>query len=237
MEFITNIVDIFLHLDRHLNDVMHDYGGWTYLILFLIIFCETGLVVTPLLPGDSLLFAAGALAAISGSPLNVVLLFGMLSVAAILGDTVNYWIGSFVGPKVFKQKTRFLKQEYLVRTHEFYEKYGGKTIIIARFVPIIRTFAPFVAGIGSMTYWRFVVYNIVGGILWVGICLFAGFLFGNIPVVKNNFSIVILAIIFVSLVPGLIEFIRHRFRPKTVTPPTELSPKATREEQQPDEVG
>jgi membrane-associated protein len=210
MELISYFIDLFLHLDRHLNEVIRDYGTWTYLILFIIIFCETGLVVTPLLPGDSLLFAAGALAASEGSPLNVVLLFVLLGVAAILGDTVNYWIGAYVGPKVFQRDTRLFKKEYLTRTHEFYEKYGGKTIIIARFIPIVRTFAPFVAGIGSMTYWRFIVYNIVGGIVWVAICLFAGYSFGNIPFIKKNFSIVILAIIFISLIPGLIEYARQR---------------------------
>ena len=213
MELISRLIDFFLHLDKHLNDVITDYGAWTYLLLFIIVFCETGLVVTPLLPGDSLLFAAGALAAISGSPLNVLLLFALLGLAAILGDTANYWIGSYVGPKVFhKKNVRLLNRQYLDRTHQFYEKYGGKTIIIARFIPIIRTFAPFVAGIGSMTYWRFIVYNIVGGIGWVAICLFAGYWFGKIPIVKRNFTIVIIAIVFISLLPGLIEFIRHRTR-------------------------
>jgi membrane-associated protein len=211
MELIRTFIDILLHLDKHLNELIQNYGVWTYLILFLIVFCETGLVVTPLLPGDSLLFAAGALAALENSPLNVGFLFVLLSVAAILGDTVNYWIGHKIGPKVFhRENVRFLKKEYLDRTHQFYEKYGGKTIIIARFVPIVRTFAPFVAGIGSMSYGRFIIYNIVGGILWVAICLFAGYIFGNIPVVKQNFSLVILAIVFVSILPGLIEFIRQR---------------------------
>lgn len=209
MEFIKDILDFFLHLDNKLEDIIKNYGLWTYLILFLIIFCETGLVVTPFLPGDSLLFAAGTFAA--GRGLNVWLLFILLSVAAIIGDTVNYWIGHYIGPKVFyKENVRFLNKKHLERTHEFYERYGGKTIIIARFIPIIRTFAPFVAGVGSMTYWRFITYNIVGGILWVGICVFAGFFFGNIPIVKNNFSIVIIAIIFISVLPVIIEFIRHR---------------------------
>lgn len=212
MELISYFIDLFLHLDKHLNDVIQDYGLWTYLILFLIIFCETGLVVTPLLPGDSLLFAAGALAATTGSPLNVGLLFLLLTAAAILGDAVNYSIGAYVGPKVFhKEKVRFLKKEYLERTHRFYEKYGGKTIIMARFVPIIRTFAPFVAGIGAMTYWRFALYNITGAIIWVAVCIFSGFLFGNIPIVKKNFSLVILVIIFISILPGIIEYGRHRF--------------------------
>jgi membrane-associated protein len=215
MELIKHFIDIFLHLDTHLNEVIQSYGLWTYLILFLIIFCETGLVVTPILPGDSLLFAAGALAAIDGSPLNVWLLFLLLCVAAILGDTVNYWLGAKLGPKVFAQeKSRFFKKEYLIRTQKFYERYGAKTIIIARFVPIVRTFAPFVAGIGSMNYARFITYNIVGGIFWVGICLAAGYLFGNIPIVKKNFSVVILAVIFISILPAIIEIIRSRINKK-----------------------
>jgi membrane-associated protein len=213
MELIKSLIDIFLHLDKHLNEVIQSYGLWTYLILFLIVFCETGLVVTPFLPGDSLLFAAGALAASEGSPLNIGLLFLLLTAAAIIGDTVNYWAGSYFGPKVFSQeKSRFFKKEHLVRTQKFYEKYGGKTIIIARFIPIIRTFAPFVAGIGSMNYLRFITYNIVGGILWVTICLAAGYLFGNIPIVKKNFSIVVLAIVFISILPAIIEFLRNRYK-------------------------
>ena len=219
MELIYYFVDLFLHLDKHLNDVIQDYGLWTYLILFLIVFCETGLVVTPILPGDSLLFAAGALSATAGSPLSVWLLFILLCVAAIIGDTVNYWIGSYVGPKVFRQeKSRFFKKEYLVRTQDFYEKYGAKTIIIARFVPIIRTFAPFVAGIGSMNYLKFITYNVVGGILWVTICLFAGYFFGKLEIVSKNFSLVVLAIIFISVLPVLIEVLRNRFRSKNPPP-------------------
>jgi membrane-associated protein len=215
MELLKYLIDLFLHLDKHLNEVIQDYGLWTYLILFLIVFCETGLVVTPILPGDSLLFAAGALSATAGSPLNIGVLFLIISVAAIVGDTVNYWIGSFIGPKVFKQeKSRFFKKEHLIRTQKFYEKYGGKTIIIARFIPIIRTFAPFVAGIGSMNYLKFITYNIVGGILWVGICLAAGYLFGNIPIVKNNFSIAIIAVVFISILPAIIEFFRSRAQSK-----------------------
>jgi len=224
MDLLTRLIDLFLHLDRHLNDAIRDYGLWTYLLLFLIVFCETGLVVMPLLPGDSLLFAAGALAAISDSPLNVGLLFLLLGSAAVLGDTVNYWIGAYVGPKIFrKEKVRFLNREYLDRTHQFYERYGGKTIIIARFIPIVRTFAPFVAGIGSMTYWRFLVYNVVGGIAWVAICIFAGYWFGNIPIVKRNFSIVIIAIVFISLVPGIIEFFRQRAHSKAVAAGDKMS--------------
>jgi len=209
VELLKELVDIFLHLDTHLYTVIQDYGLWTYLLLFLIIFCETGLVVTPILPGDSLLFAAGALAA--GGALNVFWLFGLLSVAAVLGDATNYAIGHFMGPKVFsREESRFLKKEYLSLTHQFYEKYGGKTIIIARFVPIVRTFAPFVAGVGSMTYWRFASYNVIGGVVWLAVCLFAGYAFGNLPVVKENFTLVILAIIFVSILPGLIEWLRQR---------------------------
>jgi membrane-associated protein len=209
MELISQLIDLVLHLDRHLVELVTNYGAWTYAILFLIIFCETGLVVTPFLPGDSLLFAVGALAAAGG--LDAEWLFVLLSVAAILGDTVNYWMGHLVGPKVFhKENSRFLNKEHLQRTHEFYEKYGGKTIIIARFVPIIRTFAPFVAGIGSMTYPRFVLYNVVGGIVWIGGFIYAGYFFGNIPVVKNNFTLVILVIIFLSILPGIIEYLRHR---------------------------
>jgi len=210
MDLVHMFIDYFMHLDRHLNIVIQTYGMWTYLILFLIIFCETGLVVTPLLPGDSLLFAAGAFAA-AGS-LRAEVLFFLLSIAAVAGDTVNYWIGKIVGPKVFQQQTvRFMKKEYLDRTHEFYERHGGKTIIIARFVPIIRTFAPFVAGIGRMTYARFISYNVMGGIAWIAIFVFGGYFFGNIPVVKRNFTLVILAIIILSVLPGVIEFVRQRY--------------------------
>jgi membrane-associated protein len=213
MELVKSVIDFIMHIDVHLNVIIQSYGWWTYMILFLIIFCETGLVVTPILPGDSLLFAAGTFAA-QGS-LNVAWLFALLSLAAVAGDTANYWIGCLVGPKVFhKEKVRFLNREYLDRTHQFYEKYGGKTIIIARFIPIIRTFAPFVAGIGSMTYWRFISYNVIGGVGWIAICVFAGYYFGNLPVVKENFSLVILAIVIISVLPGLIEFLRHRYGSK-----------------------
>ena len=209
MELLTSFIDIFLHLDKHLNEVIQNYGTWTYLILFLIIFCETGLVVTPILPGDSLLFAAGAFAAMGS--LDPYLLFVLLTIAAVAGDTLNYGIGHYLGPKVFQRSdSRFLKKEYLDRTHAFYEKHGGKTIIIARFMPIIRTFAPFVAGVGSMTYLRFLVYNVIGGIFWIAIFIFGGYMFGNIPAVKQNFTLVILGIIFVSILPGIIEFMRHR---------------------------
>ena len=213
MEFAHQLIDIILHLDKHLNIIIQDYGVWTYLILFLIIFCETGLVVTPILPGDSLLFAAGAFAA-SGS-LKVGWLYFLLSLAAIAGDNVNYWIGWHVGPKIFfKENVRFLNKEYLNRTHLFYEKHGGKTIVIAKFMPIIRTFAPFVAGIGRMTYKRFIPYNVSGGILWVSCFVLGGYYFGNIPAVKRNFTLVIFAIIVISLLPGVIEFLRHRAKTK-----------------------
>jgi len=209
MKWLLKLTDFILHLDKYINILIQDFGMWTYLILFLIIFCETGLVVTPFLPGDSLLFAAGAFAA-RGS-LDVTWLFIILSAAAVLGDTVNYWIGHFIGPKVFQEeKVRFLKKEYLDRTHQFYEKYGGETIIIARFIPIIRTFAPFVAGIGKMTYWKFISYNIIGGIGWVAIFVFGGYFFGNIPFVKQHFTIIIAAIIIISILPGVIEFLRIR---------------------------
>jgi membrane-associated protein len=214
MEILQIIIDIILHIDRYLSEIIQNYGLWTYLIMFTIIFLETGLVVTPFLPGDSLLFAAGTFAALGA--LDMMWLFVILSMAAIAGDTVNYWIGAYVGPKVFhKEKVRFLNREYLDRTHQFYEKYGGKTIIIARFVPIIRTFAPFVAGIGSMTYWRFISYNVIGGVAWIIICTLAGYLFGNLPIVRENFSLVILAIIIISILPGVIEYMRHRLAPAT----------------------
>lgn len=209
MDLMKAFIEILLHLDTHLDLVIRSYGTWTYGILFLIIFLETGLVVTPFLPGDSLLFAGGSFAALGSLDAKWLAIF--LSIAAIAGDTVNYWIGYTIGPKVFnKEKSRFLNKKYLYRTHRFYEKYGGKTIILARFIPIIRTFAPFVAGIGSMTYKRFLVYNISGGITWVVIFVLAGYIFGNIPVVKHNFSLVIFAIIFLSILPGIIEFLRHR---------------------------
>jgi membrane-associated protein len=210
MDWINFLWDVFLHLDKHLGDVIRDYGTWTYLILFIIIFCETGLVVMPFLPGDSLLFAAGALA--HRGELNPSWLFVVLSAAAIIGDTVNYWIGAIIGPKAFSGKVRFLKKEHLERTHRFYEKYGGKTIIIARFVPIVRTFAPFVAGIGAMNYARFIAYNIVGGVAWVALCIFSGYWFGTMAIVKNNFSLVVLAIVAISVMPMVVEFLRARRR-------------------------
>lgn len=216
MEFIQHIIDFVLHIDVHLNELITTYGVWTYGILFTIVFCETGFVITPFLPGDSLLFAAGTFAA-AGS-LNEVWLIVLLSTAAIGGDTVNYWIGATVGPKIFhKENVRFLNRKYLDRTHRFYEKYGGKTIVIARFVPIIRTFAPFVAGIGKMTYWKFLSYNVIGGIVWVVAFVLGGFFFGNIPVVRNNFSLVVIAIIVISTIPAITEFVRHRLHATKVS--------------------
>ncbi|MBI3618363.1 MAG: DedA family protein [Candidatus Omnitrophica bacterium] len=204
-----NFIDLFLHLDDHLNTLVQTCGSWTYLVLFLIVFCETGLVFTPFLPGDSLLFAVGAMAAVGYLDIQGVLF--ILSAAAVLGDSANYGIGHALAPKVFQhQKIPFLKQEYLERTEKFFEKYGGKTIIIARFVPIIRTFAPFLAGAGAMRYRRFLLYNVIGGLLWVFLLTLAGYYFGALEFVKENFSLVILGIIIVSFLPGAIEFLRHR---------------------------
>ena len=209
MEYVHWFIDFFLHLDKHLAEVIANYGTYTYVLLFTIVFLETGLVVTPILPGDSLLFAAGTFAALG--TLNIWFVFGLLCIAAILGDTVNYAIGKYLGPKVFHfPKSRFFNPEHLKKTHAFYEKYGGKTIIIARFVPIVRTFAPFVAGIGAMTYGTFLAYNVAGGILWVAVCVFSGYFFGNLPFVKNNFSLVIIAIVVISVLPAVFEFVRHR---------------------------
>jgi membrane-associated protein len=213
MDLIHWFVDFFLHLDQHLAEVIQRYGTSTYALLFLIVFLETGLVVTPLLPGDSLLFAAGSFAGLG--VLRLWPLFFLLCAAAILGDTVNYAIGARLGPKVFHYpKSRFFNPEHLKKTHTFYEKYGGKTIIIARFVPIVRTFAPFVAGIGEMSYARFLAYNVTGGILWVSVCLFSGYFFGNLPLVKQNFSFVVIAIVFISLQPAVIEYLRDRAQAK-----------------------
>jgi membrane-associated protein len=213
MDLIHWFVDFFLHLDQHLAEVIQRYGTSTYALLFLIVFLETGLVVTPLLPGDSLLFAAGSFAGLG--ILRFWPLFFLLCAAAILGDTVNYAIGARLGPRVFHYpKSRFFNPEHLKKTHAFYEKYGGKTIIIARFVPIVRTFAPFVAGIGAMSYARFLGYNVIGGVLWVSVCLFSGYFFGNLPLVKKNFSLVVIAIVFISLLPAVIEYLRHRAEAK-----------------------
>jgi membrane-associated protein len=209
MDFISRIIDFIIHLDKHLAQLIQNYGIWTYLILFVVIFCETGLVVTPFLPGDSLLFAAGTFAAIGSLKVGWLLL--VLSAAAVIGDTVNYWIGYIIGPKAFhKERARFFKKEYLDRTHQFYEKYGAETIIIARFVPVIRSFAPFVAGIGKMSYWKFISYNVIGGVGWVAVFIFGGYFFGSIAFVKKHFTIIIFAIILISMVPGIVEFIRHR---------------------------
>jgi len=213
LDLLARIVDFVLHIDVHLDQLIRSYGAWTHLILFAIVFCETGLVVTPILPGDSLLFAVGAFSA-RGS-LDLALVLGLLTVAAILGDTVNYWIGHLLGPKVFhRDDVRFLNRKYLERTHQFYEKYGGKTIIIARFVPIVRTFAPFVAGVGAMSYGRFLLYNVVGGVLWIFLFVLGGYFFGNIPIVRKNFTLVILAIIVLSIMPAVFEYLRHRRKPR-----------------------
>jgi membrane-associated protein len=210
LDLLRSVIDFFLHLDQHLSQAISQYGGWTHLLLFLIVFCETGLVVTPFLPGDSLLFAAGTFAALGALDLWLIIL--LLVVAAILGDTVNYWVGAYVGPRAFSGNMRFLKQEYLDRTRAFYEKHGGKTIIMARFVPIIRTFAPFVAGVGAMSYPRFITYNVVGAVLWVVLFVLGGYFFGNIRVVRENFTLVILAIIGISLLPIIVESLRARGR-------------------------
>jgi membrane-associated protein len=209
-----HLLDVVLHLDAHLNQWAADLGPWTYVLLFAIVFCETGLVVTPFLPGDSLLFAVGALAASAGSPIQVLPVSALLIVAAVVGDALNYAIGKFLGPKVFtRPDSRFLKQEHLLRTQRFYEKHGGKTIILARFVPIVRTFAPFVAGIGRMQYRRFALFNVTGGIAWVALFIGAGHAFGNLPAVKRNFHYVILGIIVVSVLPAVFEWWRARREP------------------------
>lgn len=211
MEWIGWAVEFVLHLDRHLNQLAGELGLWLYAVLFVIIFCETGLVVTPFLPGDSLIFACGALAAGADSPLSIWGLFVVMATAGIAGDTVNYHIGKFVGPKIFHAESgRFFRREYLDRTHRFYERHGGKTIILARFIPIIRTFAPFVAGIGAMTYFRFLFYNVIGALAWVGLFLAGGYWFGNLPIVRRNFTLVIAAIIVISVMPMVIEWWRSR---------------------------
>ncbi len=209
MELITNLIQFFIHFDDNLNLIILNYGIWTYLILFLIIFCETGLVVTPFFPGDSMLFVVGAFAA-SGS-LEIGWLFVILSIAAVAGDTANYRIGNFLSSSVLnKRDLLFIKKEHIERTHRFYDQYGGKTIIIARFVPIIRTYAPFLAGVGNMNYWHFASYNILGGISWIAVFIFGGYYFGNLPVIRQNFSLFIFAIIVISLLPTVVEFLRHR---------------------------
>ena len=209
MELLATLLDIALHLDQHLQALVAAYGAWGYLILFLIVFCETGLVVTPFLPGDSLLFVAGAIAAAGG--MNIHLLVVLLILAAVSGDAVNYAVGHYLGPRIFNSReSRWLNPRHLERAHAFYERHGGKTIIIARFVPIIRTYAPFVAGAASMTYPRFALYNVTGAVLWVASLGYAGYFFGNIPVIKDNLTLVIIGIVILSIMPGVIEYLRHR---------------------------
>jgi membrane-associated protein len=210
MNIISYFIDLVLHLDKHLAALLAQFGTWTYVILFGIIFMETGLVIFPFLPGDSLLFAAGSLAALPNSPLNVFVLFITLAFAAILGDSVNYAIGHSIGKRVYTEDIRFIKREYIDRTHTFYEKHGGITIFLARFVPIIRTFAPFVAGVGEMSYGKFISYNFLGGITWTALFIFGGYFFGNLKIVQDNFSFVIIAIIVISLVPVAYEAIQAR---------------------------
>jgi membrane-associated protein len=209
MDLARNLVDVFLHLDKHLAEVIQRYGASTYALLFLIVFLETGLVVTPFLPGDSLLFAAGSFAGLGA--LRLWPLYLLMCAAAIVGDTVNYAIGAYLGPRVFSySRSRFFNPDHLRKTHAFYEKYGGKTIIFARFIPIVRTFAPFVAGVGRMSYPYFLGFNVVGGILWVSVCVFSGYFFGNLAFVKKNFSVVIIVIVAISVLPAVIEYLKHR---------------------------
>ena len=211
MDILASFIDVVLHLDTHLQWLVTNYGHWVYLILFLIIFCETGLVVTPFLPGDSLLFVAGAVAA--GGGMYVHALFALLVVASFSGDNTNYWIGRFAGPRLFRGgRSRVLDPAHLERTRAFYARHGGKTVLIARFLPIVRTFAPFVAGIGRMHYASFLAYSAGGAVLWIGSLTYAGYYFGNIPVIKQNLSLVIVAIVFLSVVPGIVEFLRNRAR-------------------------
>ena len=209
MEFFSFIIDFILHIDQHLTELAAQYGVWIYGILFLIIFCETGLVVMPLLPGDSLLFAAGSIAAIG--KMNIHLMVVLLIIAAILGDAVNFMVGKYFGEKLFSNpNSKIFKQSHLQKTQQFYAKHGGKTIILARFIPIVRTFAPFVAGMGHMSYHHFLAYNVIGGVLWVTIFSYLGYFFGNLPIVKDNLSLVLIAIIVLSILPGIIEIIRHK---------------------------
>jgi len=214
LQLINWFIDFVLHMDEHLPQIVNDIGIWAYLALFVIIFIETGVVVMPFLPGDSLLFAAGAVAATTH--LSPFPLFLLLATAAVLGDTANYWIGHSLGPKVFTQKSRWFKQEHLERTRAFYDKHGGKTIFLARFIPIIRTFAPFVAGVGQMRYSYFISYNLIGGIVWTAVFIFAGYFFGNLPFVKENFSVVIIAIILISFVPAVFEIVKEKLKTKPV---------------------
>lgn len=211
IDFIQQLIDFILHIDKHLLEIVTDYQTWTYLILFAIIFCETGLVVTPFLPGDSLLFAAGAISAMEGNPIDVNLLVPTLLCAAVLGDNTNYWIGRFIGDKVYERNYKLIKRKYIDQTHVFYEKHGKTTLIVARFMPIVRTFAPFVAGIGKMKYLRFFSFSLLGNILWVVLFTYAGNFFGNIPVIKSNFTLVVFAIIAISLVPPVYTFIKVKY--------------------------
>jgi membrane-associated protein len=211
VDFLTSVFDLLVHLDKHLLALAQDYGGWIYLVLFLIVFCETGLVVTPFLPGDSLLFVAGTLA--GAGAMNPHLLVALLAVAATLGDSLNYAMGRWLGTRVFRHEDSWLfKRAYLERTHRYFERFGGRTIIIARFVPIVRTYAPFVAGIGAMDYRRFLLFNVIGAVLWVALIAYAGYLFGNVPLVKSNLTLVIFGIILVSISPAIIEVVRHRLK-------------------------
>ncbi len=212
MDTILMLIEFVLHMDKFLPAIVQALGIWTYLALFFVIFMETGFVITPFLPGDSLLFAAGAIAAVSNGGLNVITLFIVMASAAVLGDTANYWIGHFIGPRAFSGSIRFLKKEYLDRTQAFYEKHGGKTILLARFVPIVRTFAPFVAGVGKMRYSYFISYNVFGGLFWTALFIFGGYFVGNLEIVKNNFSLVVILIILISILPGIIEVVKSRLQ-------------------------
>jgi membrane-associated protein len=211
VDLVSSVFDLLVHLDKHLLALAHDYGGWIYVLLFLIILCETGLVITPFLPGDSLLFVAGTLA--GAGAMNAHLLVALLSLAAVIGDSLNYAVGRWVGPRVFRYEDSWLfKKAYVERTHRYFERFGGRTIIIARFVPIVRTYAPFVAGIGAMDYRRFLLFNVTGALLWVGLITYAGYLFGNVPLVRNNLTLVVFVIILISTSPAVIEVVRHRLR-------------------------
>jgi len=219
MDFILKLIDIFLHVDTYLSEIIRLYGGWTYALLFFVIFMETGFVVTPFLPGDSLLFTAGTFASpLLDNHLNIWLLYGLLLIAAVAGDTANYWIGHAIGARAYTGEIKWIKKEYMNRTHAFFEKHGGKTIFLARFVPIIRTFAPFVAGVSRMSYGYFIKWNLIGGISWVTIFLFAGYFFGNIPFVQEHFEFVVVAIILISLIPVFVEAIKARREGKKSMP-------------------
>ncbi len=212
IDLIKTLIDFILHIDVHLTEIVTNYETWTYLILFLIVFAETGLVVTPFLPGDSLLFAAGAIAALPGSPLNPVLLIVVIMLAVFLGDNTNYFIGRYLGETVYKKDYKLIKRKYLDQTHAFYEKHGGITIIMARFMPIVRTFAPFVAGVGHMKYLKYLLFSIAGSIIWVNSFIWIGYFFGNLPVIRKNFSLVIILIILISVTPPIIAFLRSHFK-------------------------